>query len=281
MAVDPHRDDADIPEVTLVFEDDDEDVRGTPTFVQDNGGRRAHVRPPRSSSRRPRSLWRADPSEPHGHRLPEIGPSSGILAAALVVIAVVGVMVVNLAGSVAMTGITTTLALGSAMLPQWLASVGSALFGTFGATLLSLAIYLALAWKAASGRGQAFLVTMGSAWMLSGLVATVTIGSTPYLFSALSFVAALACALTLISPGAFRVLSGLTGGLAVLAFGASVVYVGTTTALGALASVLVGGIGVALGALVWNRWWAPILETRDRAAAAMGAAMGAGRPRGL
>lgn len=274
MTAELHRDDADIPEVTLVF--DDEDAQGSPTFTQSPRGRSGH----RQRAGRPRRrMWRADPSQSSTHRLPELGVSTGILAGALIAISVLGIVVVNIAGAITMAGVTTTLALGSAILPEWLATVGSTLFGTFGATLVTMAIFAAFMVRSRTGRGPAFLVTMGAAWMLSGLVATVTIGSTPYLFSALSFVAALACALTLVTPTPFRPFAAVTGTLLVLAFGTSVVYVGTTTAVGAVASILVGAIGVALGAVVWNRWWAPILEARERMAAAMAGGWTQGVPR--
>lgn len=267
MAADMHRDDADIPEVTLVFEDDG---------AQD-AGRRGTPRP--RGPRRRRHMWRSDPAQGLGHRLPEPRIPTGILAAALVVISVLGIVLVNSAGIITLTGVTTTLALGSAMLPEWLASTGAALFGTFGATLVTLAIFGALMLRPGTGRGQAFIVTMGAAWMLTGLVATVTIGSTPYLLTALAYVAALACALTLIIPAPFRPLTAVTGTLVTLAFGTSVVYVGTTTAVGAVASVLVGAIGVAVGAVVWNRWWAPVMEARERMASAMAGGWGQGRTR--
>lgn len=267
MAADTHRGDADIPEVTLVFEDDD----------LEEAGRRSTGTSPRSH--RHRRMSRHDPAQGLGHRLPESGVPTGILAGALVAISVLGIVLVNAAGLVTLTGVTTTLGLGSAILPQWLASTGSALFGTLGATLIAVAVFAALMVRSRRGLGQAFIVTMGAAWVLTGLVSTVTIGATPYLFTPLAFVAALSCALTLITPARLRPLAALAGTLATAAFGTSVAYVGTTTAVGVVASVLVGVIGVAVGAVVWNRWRAPVLEARERMAAAMAGAWGPGPSR--
>ena len=72
MAADTHRGDADIPEVTLVFEDDD----------LEEAGRRSTGTSPHSH--RHRRLFRHDPAQGLGHRLPESGVPTGILAGALV-----------------------------------------------------------------------------------------------------------------------------------------------------------------------------------------------------
>lgn len=253
--------DHDIPEVALVFEDD-------PGEVGSEGGR----------DRVPA------PGE-FGHRLPGPRIPAGVLGVALGIVAVVGIMAVNLGAGTDIAAVTSLAALGSSALPRAVASAAMAYLGTLGALVVVAAVCAGLvAWERArrrSGRwvavhGLAVLAVMATAWMLTGLVATVTVGPVPYLVGPAAFVAALGTVLTSITPRPFRGLAGVVAAAIGVAVAASLVYAGSATVVGAGGSLVAGSASALLGIIAWNRWWAPVMDARDRIGQRMGGPGSAG-----
>ncbi len=247
---------SDIPEVTLVFEDA---PTGRGPFSSD-GSLNSDTRGRSSAPNR----WR------DGRSLPESPIPVGVLGVALGITAVIGVVAVNLIPGLGIAGVTTAVALGEAALPIAIARFAAGL-GTFGAlTVVALVCALISSRRTRPSPIPAFLVTMGTAWMATGLVGTATIGRVPFLVNGIAFLAALAVALGVALPSPVRWPVGALVGVAAVAAAASLVYVGATTIIGALGSVVVGILGVLIGVFMWNRWWAPVMDARDRAQRLMG-----------
>ena len=247
---------SDIPEVTLVFEDE---ATRAPRTPRDGGRTRTRARVMREGSR--------------GGRYVETGAvTPGVLGVALAVVSVIGIFAVNLAGLLPLPGVTTATALFTSTALATTASIAGQLFGLVGAASVTAGVAVALAAvgrRTGRLRAAPFVVAMLSGWMLTGLVQSVTSGPTTFIVQALAFAAALGTALVVVSPGRWRALASAVGGAGVLVVGASVVLTGAATLVSAVGSVIAASAAVLLGAWAWNRWFAPALEARDQVRRAM------------
>lgn len=252
-----------IPEVTLVFEDghrEGPDTRqGRPTFQQ--RPRAGSPEGPTMGGRAGRGPLR---SADEGHALPVPGLPVAVLGATLGVMALVGVVTTSLATASLPAGVVVASAMGTSAGASVAAGIASAVFGPLGMTLLVFASLVALGARPRV-RSLRFplLVVMGSAWVATGLVATVTGGAAPFLASAVAASAATGAAVTMLVRRDLRLAAALLGGILAVAVAASLVWVGTVSLVGALASLVVGATGALLGAAVWNHRWAAVMDMRD------------------
>lgn len=273
---------SDIPEVVLVFEDDrpdaDHEHAGAPRFAQRPGAEDDHEG--RRAERRTNGGMPVDAERvlPRGRLTPTA------LGLTLGATAVIGILAVNLSGALAIAGVTVPAPLVASGAVTAAAGVAATVFSPLLAVLVTLGAAWALAASsatrpevAARGRGRggflsalrhpgaaAFLTVMATAWMLAGLVATVTASaSVPFVVQAAAFTAALATGLTLAVPAERRLVAGLV--LGALAAGVSVLLVlaGSSTVVAAAGSAVVGVVSALLGAAAWNRWFAPMWAARD------------------
>jgi hypothetical protein len=255
-------DHADIPEVTLVFEDD----------PPGGGARSAHTGP-QGRSGEAASVHRDGADV--GHHLPQGRVAPAALGVVLGAVAVLGILVVNLAPAFSLAGVTTAADLGAPAAVAALARLATTVFGPLCAVAVTLGAALLLARRGlrmgggpvralmGSRRSVAFLSVMVTAWMLEGLVATVTAGTVPFVVQASAFAAALAAGLTVTAPRESRLATGLVSAAVVVAVSVALVLAGFSTLVAGVGSVVVGVVSVLLGAAAWNRWFAPALEARD------------------
>lgn len=254
-----------IPEVTLVFEDDQEQ---RPRFDQRPHGERGDDV---SGEGRPGRGPLRDIEE--GAALPVPGVPVAVLGVTLGVMALAGVVTTSLGAGAATlpSGVAVAATFGSAAVPTVLAGVASAVFGPLGMVLVVLAAMALLGSRARTAAHRfPLLVVMGTAWIATGLVATVTTGAQPFLASAVAASAAAAVAATLLVRRRLRLPVAAAGVLIGLAVAACLVYVGTVSVIGAVASLVVGLTGALLGAAVWNRRWAPVVDRGMRSTGGWG-----------
>lgn len=245
-----------IPEVTLVFEDGHQEG---PSYTQRphgdaRDGLSGHGRAGRGALR----------NTDEGNALPVPGLPVAVLGATLGVMALAGVVTTSLSAVALPTGVATAAALGTAAVPTLLAGIAQAVFGPLGMTLVVLGALAALGSRPRS-RSLRFplLVVMGSAWIATGLVSTVTAGTTGFLASAAAACAAAATVSVMLVERHLRLPVAMVGVLLSAAVAVSLVYVGAVSVVGVVASLVVGSTGALLGAAVWNRKWAPVMDMRD------------------
>lgn len=245
-----------IPEVTLVFEDGH---REGPSYAQRphgpaGGGLSGEGRPGRGPLR----------STDEGNALPIPGVPVALLGATLGVMALAGIITTSLGTTALPSGVAVAAALGTAAVPTVFAGVAQAVFGPLGMTLVVLAAMAGLGSRPRS-RSLRFplLVVMGSAWIATGLVSTVTAGTTGFLASAAAACAAAATVSVMLVERHLRLPVAMVGVLLWAAVAVSLVYVGAVSVVGVVASLVVGSTGALLGAAVWNRKWAPVMDMRD------------------
>ena len=247
-----------IPEVTLDFEDGL--ANDKPRFAQHA---QAMWTPP-SAEAAESTLLSPDELE---HRL-STGPlPGGVLGVVLGVAAVFGLTLTTLGSTWGIAGVTIASEVAARGLATSIAAFGSVAFGTLRGIVIVLGVWtlIRLRVRGRSSRPIAFLVMMTMAWLVNGIMAALTLATTPFLTSSLAFVAALTTALALVVPRQFRPYVCAIGAALAIALAVSLVMVGAASVLGALASGVVGVVGVLLGAKVWNRWLAPVMDVRDRA----------------
>lgn len=245
-----------IPEVTLVFEDGH---REGPSYTQRphgdaGGGLSGEERPGRGPLR----------NTEEGNAMPMPGVPVALLGVTLGVMALAGIVTTSLGATALPGGVAVAAALGTAAAPTIFAGIAQAVFGPFGMTLVVLAAMAALGSRPRV-RSLRFplLVVMGSAWIATGLVSTVTAGATGFLVSAAAASAAAATVLVMLVQRRLRLPVALAGVLLSAAVAASLAYVGAASVVGVIASLVVGATGALLGASVWNRKWAPVMDMRD------------------
>lgn len=206
------------------------------------------------------------------HALPTGPLSTPVLAGSAVAVGLLGILAANARGSFARAGLSAPLVGAEGVLLTLTTDIGY-LFSSFGAILLVLAAWVVLRHRGERASASALIVGMWSAWLVSSAVSALAIGTVPYIVSVIAFPAALATVVLALMRGGrrrgFPLASVLAGGLLV-AVTALFIAVGKATLLGAGASVLVGAAGALLGLRLWNRWWAPILDARERFRSMMG-----------
>ncbi|MDN6793879.1 MAG: hypothetical protein L0L69_02235 [Propionibacterium sp.] len=247
-----------IPEVTLVFEDGH---REGPSFTQ-----RAHGRSGsdlHDGSGRDRAPMGRRPS---GNALPVPPVPVGILGAFLGASALVGIVTTSLVPSTLPAGVASATTFGTAVLPTVFSGVATAVFGPLGMTLLLVAALVSMgrAGRSMASRRLPLLMVMGTAWIATGLVSTVTAAAAAFLVSAVAAVAAAGAGMTMMVPPRWRVAAVVAAVLLTGAVASSLVYTGLAGVIGALVSAVVGLSGAWLGAAIWNRRWAPVMDARER-----------------
>ncbi|MDC4233463.1 hypothetical protein M3T53_07045 [Actinomyces sp. B33] len=223
-----------------------------------------------------RSADRAARAEGVGVRMPEGRLPSKLVIGALVATGVGGILVANLAGAASRAAITVPAVLTSSAAVAGAASIASTLLGGLGALIV------AGAWVSLRRRGRredasGLIVSMTVAWAVFQGLMLLGAGSAPVAVPAVGFLAALSTAGAAIlgrgrgiigSPAALVVSAGTA---ALLAVSALLVPAGLASLVGVAVSTVVGAGGALLGVRAWNRFWAPIVEHRARAASALNA----------
>lgn len=206
------------------------------------------------------------------HALPTGRLSAPVLAGSAGAVGLLGILAANVRGSFAREGLSVPFAGADGVLLTLATDIGY-LFSPFGAILLVLAAWALLRRRGERAAASALIVGMWTAWLVSSASSALAIGAVPYIVPVIAFPAALATVvLALVRGGGrrgFLVAAPLAAAL-LLAFTALFVAAGKATLIGALASMLVGGAGALLGLRAWNRWWAPILDARERFRSMMG-----------
>jgi len=278
MSAQTAHDDSEIPEVTLVFEDDTppgpapgEPGRDrVPRFSQ----RGRQQRPP--SRTQTTGTDRSGGGVERGHLLPQGRLTPAVLGITLGVTALVGILVVNMASAGGIAVITTPSVVVASVALATLAGLATTVFGPLMSVLVTFAVAAVLggveggrerrglrsAWS--HPRAIAFLFVMVTAWMLKGLVASVTAsGAAPFVVQAAAFTAALATAVTVTAPAPRRAVTAMVSGALALAVSVLLVLAGGSTVVASAGSAVVGVATVLLGAAAWNRWFAPVMAARD------------------
>ncbi len=278
MGTQPPHDDSEIPEVTLVFEDD---MPSGAAPGQTRTRRVPHFSQQAREARRPTST-QATSTRPFGggvqgrHLLPQGGLAPAALAVTLGVTALVGILVVNIASAGGIAVITTPSIVVASAAVTTLAGVATTVFNPFMSVVVAFAVAAVLGGvegrprrgnlrRARShSRAIAFLFVMATAWILKGLVASVTsAGAVPFVVQAAAFTAALAAAVTVTAPEHRRAVTGTVSSVLALAVSVVLVLAGSSTVVAAVGSAVVGVVTVLLGAAAWNRWFAPALAAWD------------------
>ncbi|WP_115728020.1 hypothetical protein [Actinomyces culturomici] len=203
---------------------------------------------------------------------------TGVLAGGLAATAVAGIFAANASGAVAVPGVTTLLSAASTGVLASSATLLTAAFSSVGAILLVLVAWTALRSRGERAAASALMVSMWTAWMLAGAVGSVALGTVPYVVAAIAFPAALVASAAVLLSGRSRAgfWGAVLGGSAlVVGAAALLVAAGSATLVGAVASALVGVSGALLGVKLWNRWWAPMIDARERMSRMMNSAWGA------
>ncbi|WP_022867324.1 hypothetical protein [Schaalia vaccimaxillae] len=232
-----------IREVELIFDDD--------TAQQ-----------PRSTAETPGGLG--------GHRLAGGRVPTKALLTTMGVTGIGGIIAANM-GTAGFAGLTSTYAAATSGAPASASSIASSLLGPIGATALVLGSWFIMRRKGLHSQASALLVTMWSSLLISGVVSAFTIGATPFLVSAIAFAAAATTAATALLGRSGRGVIGtsaaaaLTAGVLVIGgLSGLLIASGGATVVGAIGSAVVGVCGALLGVKAWNRWWAPVVEYRER-----------------
>lgn len=247
-----------IPEVTLVFEDGHQEG---PSYTQRSHG---SFRDGLSGEGRPGRGPLRNTEE--GNALPLPGIPVAVLGATLGVMALAGIVTTSLVPSTLPAGVASATTFGTAVLPTVFSGVATAVFGPLGMTLLLVAALVSMgrAGRSMASRRLPLLMVMGTAWIATGLVSTVTAAAAAFLVSAVAAVAAAGAGMTMMVPPRWRVAAVVAAVLLTGAVASSLVYTGLAGVIGALVSAVVGLSGAWLGAAIWNRRWAPVMDARER-----------------
>lgn len=203
--------------------------------------------------------------------LPQGRISTGACAATLIGGAVLSLFAANVSGAFALPGVTTLLSAASGPLLAS-ANIVLGLLSPFGAILMVFAAWSVLARRGYRHAGFALLISMWTAWIASVAVGSFAVGAVPVMILGLAFCsAATVAASTLAKKHSVRAVRGIRalGAILFAAVGALLIAAGSATLIGAIVSGVVGWIGALLGVRAWNRWWAPMIDTREQVRRAM------------
>ena len=203
-------------------------------------------------------------------------PSLQVLGITLLVALILNMMLAFTSLIPGIAGITAPL---NTMLTTRSALIATGLVSTLVAIAITYATWSYLRKRAENGRATAFVFITWLSWLLSGIFASASTGSIPFVVSAVAFCVSITTTVHHINNSTTR---GITRWCEWVASAVSLIVIITAvlTGIATLASAIITSIistAVTLTSIrAWNAFIAPIIDTREHVRSVMNAVRGAG-----
>lgn len=203
-------------------------------------------------------------------------PSLQILGVTLLVALILNMLLAFTSLIPAIAGITAPL---NTMLASTSALVATGLVSTLVAIAITFATWSYLRKRAENGRATAFVFITWLSWLLSGIFASASTGSLPFVVSAVAFCVSFTTTVHHMNNSTTR---GITRWWEWVASAVSLIVIitavltGTATLASAIITSIISTAVTLMSIRAWNAFVAPIIDTREHVRSMMNVMRGAG-----